>query len=642
MEEDTRRDENPLDKNFSDLDSENKKPTVVRSQIEAIKDEAIELWKKGCNIVPTRNKKPICDWKKWITERQSFEELNLLLWDECDGIAIIMGQKLNNGYYLCCIDFDVRDNNKEAVEKGRKVIEFFPKTYEETTPRGGKHLFFYSKTEPETMEQYSKECAVELLGKGHLCNVWPSVGYAINFGVSPVIVEDMNESFIDALKSAGVGIKQKEGFWFDREDLRAVAYSEEDPPCIRKMLEGTTEGNRNEYGIRLASYLLNFRKLNSKIVWEELKRWNERNRPPLPETELSSVFNSAREHGYNYTCSDPILSSLCDEQNCPLKGKVNIGKELSMKELIQTAGELKWVIPALLPENGVVFLAGKAGEGKSILSLYIAKLVTSADAVQDGFPIGKKGKVIIFDRENHPSVIKERGIAFSLSDEENIVYNFSDDWYFDDRNGITALDNYLGKEKPTLCIFDSWTQFISRIDENKAVEVNNVIRRLRKISQEYNCCFLVIHHLRKGLPYAVEALDELRGSSTIVNTADIVLLLRGDSENKLLTTVKSRMSPPKAYFIQLLSKDGRFDIKVQETKYEENTSEIIKAAERVKEYLAVKKNAATRSELLDELGFGRGTLDRALQYLMATGAVERVKKGVYKLKQTELTTEEAM
>jgi archaellum biogenesis ATPase FlaH/biotin operon repressor len=319
-----------------------------------------------------------------------------------------------------------------------------------------------------------------------------------------------------------------------------------------------------------------------------------------------------------------------------IKWSPTLGDYVSAKELFELASDLRWIIPGLIPLESGVFLAGKAGEGKSILSLFIAKDVASQENDPDGFKVEEKGKVVIFDRENHPAVLKIRVKALGMEKETNVKFNFSDQWYFDEAEGIEFLERFLASEKPILCIFDSWTQFISHIDENKAIEVNNVIRELRRLAREYKCAFLIIHHLRKGLPYALDLIDELRGSSAIANTADIVLLYRGEQDRKLLQTIKSRMDSHKAYLVEFIVQDGRFNFKIEETKVETETSEVVKAAERVKEYLSLVKRPATRGELAEELSIAQSTLTKALQYLLAMGTIERVKKGVYRLKQNEL------
>lgn len=91
------------------------------------------------------------------------------------------------------------------------------------------------------------------------------------------------------------------------------------PECIQKLLEGTQEGDRNDTGIRLASYWLNFCKIPANKIWGLLEQWNSGNTPLLDKNELQSIIKSATKGGYNYGCNDSFLKSLCPgKKDCSL------------------------------------------------------------------------------------------------------------------------------------------------------------------------------------------------------------------------------------------------------------------------------------------------------------------------------------
>jgi hypothetical protein len=89
-------------------------------------------------------------------------------------------------------------------------------------------------------------------------------------------------------------------------------------PCIDGLLLGVNEGYRNEAALRISCFFLNFRGENPEKVWAKLKEWNMRNKPPLSEAELRSVFNSAQRHGYVFGCEDVLLQSFCDKGGCSI------------------------------------------------------------------------------------------------------------------------------------------------------------------------------------------------------------------------------------------------------------------------------------------------------------------------------------
>jgi len=94
------------------------------------------------------------------------------------------------------------------------------------------------------------------------------------------------------------------------------------PPCIGKLLLGISEGYRNEAALRLSCFLLNFRGDDPDRVWVRLRDWNMRNKPPLSEVKLRSVFNSAKKHGYVFGCEDVLLQNFCDKGVCGIFAKL--------------------------------------------------------------------------------------------------------------------------------------------------------------------------------------------------------------------------------------------------------------------------------------------------------------------------------
>jgi len=186
---------------------------------------------------------------------------------------------------------------------------------------------------------------------------------------------------------------------------------------------------------------------------------------------------------------------------------------------------------------------------------------------------------------------------------------------------------------------DNWTTLTSRVEENKAVEVSNILTKLRKTAYETNSTIVLIHHLRKGLAYATHEADELRGSNAIVNEADIVYLLEKNnlSGDRLLRTIKNRINDD-SLNIRLsfnIDEDGTLRIiyrgELEKTEFDTRTIEVARA---IKEFLTLKK-VANRKDIFQALkGYPETTIKRGIDYLIVMGVVERVSRGVYRLVDT--------
>ena len=300
----------------------------MQPEKEQLKQSALEYYHLGFNVILVKGKQPLHEWKRWIRERQAPQDLEELPWNCADGIAIMCGTPNSQGLYFCAIDFDVKNLPNDVVEKGRQVLKGLRITRIEQTPSGGQHWLYLSYTKPRSISAYHNQAALELIGEGKLCIVAPSKGYKRLNDNSLTVVPDAECMFLEALKTVGVKIENvnkaeaETKVWFDRADLAGKPYRGPAPPCIKKLCEGTREGQRNEYGIRLASYFLNFRHIKPKKVKRLMEEWNRWNKPPLTSKELENIIKSALEHGYVYGCLDPILHSLCNRENCQIAKKI--------------------------------------------------------------------------------------------------------------------------------------------------------------------------------------------------------------------------------------------------------------------------------------------------------------------------------
>lgn len=149
-------------------------------------------------------KKPLVQWKKWETERQTRQEFDSLPLDRCNGFAVICGKPNNEGLYLSVVDHDVKPPMaQEAIVKGKEILKDFPITQLEGTGNKGTHSVYYSKTKVQTISFFHDDCALELLAENKLCVMAPSQSYVRLNDNTPTVLPDMEEKFYEILGRAG-------------------------------------------------------------------------------------------------------------------------------------------------------------------------------------------------------------------------------------------------------------------------------------------------------------------------------------------------------------------------------------------------------------------------------------------------------
>jgi P4 family phage/plasmid primase-like protien len=214
---------------------------MTEEQISTMKETANYYHNLGLNIIPffvnptplpssaIREKKPtLLEYKQWNERAQTEEEYSNLDWNGANGFGLILGQKTKDGRYLGAIDFDPKlkstkkykipgsnkyvdvsltredeQNHNLKVELAEKILKEFPTTKIEKTVNFGRHLFYWSKAQPEIDGTFHDETLIELLGNKKLCVMYPSYGYQ-NVGSDIITeVEDLGALFHDTLKKHG-------------------------------------------------------------------------------------------------------------------------------------------------------------------------------------------------------------------------------------------------------------------------------------------------------------------------------------------------------------------------------------------------------------------------------------------------------
>ena len=310
----------------------------------------------------------------------------------------------------------------------------------------------------------------------------------------------------------------------------------------------------------------------------------------------------------------------------------------SLRQLVEEAKPLEYVCKPLIPKRSLILLAGKAGAGKSSLCLHIAHAVASSTKVFDHFEVVESSKVLIIDEENGPSTYKERVQAMGLNPLDGIDCLSLTGFKLDNPGHLKFLERAIESIGYGLVILDNWTDLVHRVDENNAVEVSNILSALRRVAHERGCSFILVHHLRKGLPYLVNEIDELRGSSALVNEPDLVYLVQaeGATGHRIVKTIKNRHGEELAFRLTFETKDGRLAIKwAGEVEGDEVESNVVNCARAVVNYVK-SVGRARRSEIVEamkRLGYSRSTIDRALAYASSlTGCLKRVARGLYEAK----------
>ena len=192
--------------------------------------------------------------------------------------------------------------------------------------------------------------------------------------------------------------------------------------------------------------------------------------------------------------------------------------------------EASWIIKRLLPAEGVCFVYGSPGSGKSFLALHMAMCIASGKSFVG--QVVKPRPVVYISAEGGAGFRKRvvairdelqisEGVPFSLITVAPNLGTLNGD--------VDALIDAIKPESIngdyTNCVIflDTVSRCIPGIDENLSKDMNTFIHNLDKISKKLGNSLIVgIHHPGKNTE------NGLRGSSTLLGAADSVIQITSD------------------------------------------------------------------------------------------------------------------
>jgi hypothetical protein len=210
-----------------------------------------------------------------------------------------------------------------------------------------------------------------------------------------------------------------------------------------------------------------------------------------------------------------------------------------------------WVVEPLLAEGCVTMLAGREGQGKSMLALALAAAVGHGATVA-GFAC-RPGLTLVVDAENgeREAHRRVRGLGIKPSTlvyVEAVGFNLAED--------VGLIANLVDEHRPTVLVLDSLRSLAPGLDENESRPVEAALRPVSRLAQDKSIPVLLLHHAGKqGAEY--------RGSTAIGAAVELGFTLSRREEDpekrtrRRLACWKSRPAPePEPRWISLESRDG--------------------------------------------------------------------------------------
>jgi len=269
----------------------------------------------GIIIIPAvyGEKRPEIPWREFQSETPTHERIDKWFNDgRRHNVAAVCGEPSGN---FVVLDFD----DMTFYDKLNAKEHFEDRTIVVTTGSGKKHVWFRSRKPVSSFK--IPQLRIDVKARGSIIIAPPSLHPSGNHyefsnpGTASILVVEDGEEYAWSLAEK-LGIKKPAEQLYLRQVSAKLKEVDSQPPCIETLLQGVEEGVRNEAAIRLASYFVVVKRLSLEDALKTLVGWNQRNKPPLPDSEIKNVVKSAVDHEYQYGCG--TLQPWCQPPKCLL------------------------------------------------------------------------------------------------------------------------------------------------------------------------------------------------------------------------------------------------------------------------------------------------------------------------------------
>ena len=199
---------------------------------------------------------------------------------------------------------------------------------------------------------------------------------------------------------------------------------------------------------------------------------------------------------------------------------------------------ISWLWYNKIPLGKISLIVGDPGAGKSLLSLYMASVISRGDDWPDvkNPPIDNKGSVIILTAEDSlDDTVRVRADAMSADTGkikiiEGMIPTGNQSDFFDIRKHIQVLEKCIKEVGDVkLIIFDPITAYLGDIEGNRNTQLRAALSPLAILADKHKVAVIGIHHLNKD--QAKKALYRALGSVAFTATARSVWLVQQDEDD---------------------------------------------------------------------------------------------------------------
>lgn len=212
-----------------------------------------------------------------------------------------------------------------------------------------------------------------------------------------------------------------------------------------------------------------------------------------------------------------------------------------LHEILVDSTPRGWLVPNLIPADGITLLTAAPKVGKTFLACQVAVAVREGLQLL-GFGTCAQQRVLYLDRESSQDDLRDRFNRLKVDAENPLAVEFCDEpLQLADPADIDGLVACVREKGFGLVVVDTLASYITGIDENDAGSLSRPLHGLRRFQRETGIAVLVVAHAPKGGSKDAIAA-KTRGSNAITATASTLLVLNPRVGGKTGLEIQPRMA----------------------------------------------------------------------------------------------------
>lgn len=288
---------------------------------------------------------------------------------------------------------------------------------------------------------------------------------------------------------------------------------------------------------------------------------------------FTRIAGSLRARGYTkediYSLLLPRAKELSFSENelltvCDSIGRYEPGNQLespgsSIEEFLSQEEKVTWIVPNIISERSIGFVAGLPETMKTWLMIDLAVECAKGGGMWLGKYPAKAAKILFIDQERFKgetqrrfkAIIKAKNIS-PLDLKGQLYVRCGTSTRIDLQPSYEAFRRELAETRPDVVIIDSFATFHTK-EENDRSSIQVVLERIKQMRNEFNCSFIFIDHENKGAFHADEFKEEpsmtrMAGSIAKPAAAEFVLTVRRKGAESFVYHTKSTLASTVAPF----------------------------------------------------------------------------------------------